>query len=112
MIIYNKTSIGYSHLNKNVVCQDYSEHYIDDNYKIITACDGHGGKIYIRSDRGSRFASQAVIDVITKYSPLDIEHLIKNGALNKLKLEILCKWNELIEQDYSKEGFTDKEFKG
>ena len=107
--IYNKTSIGYSHLNKNIVCQDYSDYFINHNYKIITACDGHGGKLYIRSDRGAKYASDAVISVFINHSKKEIKSLIEKDGLNKLKLEILCKWNELIERDYSKENFNEEE---
>ena len=111
MIVYNKTNIGYSHVEKNVVCQDYSEKYVDDNYVIITACDGHGGDIYIRSDRGSKFASQAIIDVFKSYEKQELESIITGNNLNKTKLQILCRWNELIERDYSIENFTDEELK-
>ena len=107
--LYNKTSIGYSHINKGIVCQDFSQTYIDNKYKIITCCDGHGGKLYIRSERGAEFASKAVIEVITKYSERKLESLVLKKALDKLKLEILCKWNELVEQDYSFEHFTKEE---
>ena len=90
IIIYNKTSIGYSHINKGTVCQDYSEHYISEDYRIVTACDGHGGSLYVRSDRGSKLASQAVIEVISKYSYFDLHSLIESDALNKIKLEVFA----------------------
>lgn len=107
--VYNKTAIGHNHITRGVVCQDFSDSYIDSNYHIITACDGHGGKLYIRSDRGARFASQAVIDVITSYSSRKFNSLVEQKALDKLKLEILCKWNELVEQDFTNESFTTEE---
>lgn len=104
--IYNKTTIGYSHIEKGIICQDFSENYLDKNYKIVTACDGHGGIIYIRSDRGSKFASQSVKDVITKYSIEKLENLIINDSLEKIKLEILCRWNQLVEEDYASNPFS------
>lgn len=108
--IYSNTVIGFNHISKEIVCQDHSDYYIDNEYKIITACDGHGGKIYIRSDKGAKFASQAVIDVITKYSDSKMELMITNNLLEKIKLEVLCKWNELVEQDYSFNHFSQAEF--
>lgn len=110
--IYNKTAIGYNHLKNNIVCQDYSESYSNNKFKIVTCCDGHGGKIYIRSDKGAFFASKAVIDVISRYSERKLESLISSRALEKIKLEVLCKWNELIESDYSLNHFTEEEMKG
>ena len=109
--VYNKTAIGYSHIKSNIVCQDYSETFINNKFKIVTCCDGHGGKIYIRSDKGAQLASQAVIEVINKYSERKLESLILNRALEKIKLEILCKWNELVEMDYSNNHFTKEELK-
>lgn len=107
--IYNRTSIGYSHIECGIVCQDYSEIFANENYKIVTACDGHGGIIYIRSDRGAKFASQSVKDVITKYSIEKLENLILIDALDKIKLEILCRWNQLVEEDYSNNPFSFEE---
>ena len=58
MIAYfTKTNIGYSHLKANKRCQDYSACYHDEERTIITACDGHGGALYVRSHLGSKFAS-------------------------------------------------------
>lgn len=109
--VYNKTAIGYSHINNNIVCQDYSESYINNKIKIVTCCDGHGGKLYIRSDKGAKLASKAVIDVITKYSERKLESLINSKGLEKIKLEVLCKWNALVEEDYSNNHFTEEELK-
>ena len=101
------TSIGYSHIKNGIVCQDYSDSYHDDNRTIITACDGHGGKLYIRSDRGSKFASEAVLYAFKKAN----EEFLSNEsrAENRLRLEILCKWNELVEQDCFKHPFLEEE---
>lgn len=100
------TSIGYSHIERNVVCQDYSSSYHYKNRTIVTACDGHGGNLYIRSDRGSRFASEAILYAFKK---VDKEFLRSKRSETHIRLEILCKWNELVEKDYSKSPFTEKE---
>lgn len=107
--LYNKTSIGYSHINLKSPCQDYSEIYVDKKFKIITVCDGHGGKLYIRSKIGAKLASNSVIEVFKKYSEKRLESIIINHGLDKLKLEILCKWNEYIEKDYSMNHFNKEE---
>ena len=108
--IFNKTVKGFNHIKNNTVCQDYSEIYISKKTKIITACDGHGGKVYIRSDRGAKFASKAVIDVISNYSKKKLDILATKKGLDKVKLEILCKWNELVEKDYINNKFLEEEF--
>ena len=110
-VFYNKTSIGYSHLKSNIVVQDYSDTYFDKKRIIVTACDGHGGKIYFRSDKGSKFASIAIINTFKKVS------LKKLKNLEKIKLDILCEWNKLVEEDLmlnplnldDLKGFNEKE---
>ena len=105
----NKSVRGYSHLEKNIPCQDYSDLYQDNKKIIITACDGHGGNIYIRSDVGSKLASEAAISVLKKYRKKQIDCMLMSNNLDAIKIEILCKWNELVEQDYSKRPFDAKE---
>ena len=61
--VFNKSSIGYSHINNKKPCQDYSASYKDNERVIITCCDGHGGAQYIRSQIGSKAASNAVLNV-------------------------------------------------
>lgn len=107
--IYNKSVIGYSHIESGLPCQDHSASYKDDNKMIITACDGHGGELYIRSDRGSRFASEACIEVLKHYTKDQIKLLLESDNLDKIKLEILCKWNSLVEEDISRESLNDQE---
>lgn len=107
--VYNKSTIGYSHIESNKPCQDHSQSYQDDTKIIITACDGHGGDLYIRSDRGSKYASEAVIKVLKDYTTEQIKFLLESDNLDKIKLEILCKWNSLIEEDISNESLNDDE---
>ena len=106
---YNKTSIGYAHQKSNKVCQDYSDTYIGQDIVIVTACDGHGGEVYIRSDGGSKLASKAVIDVFRNSDKRKLKELIQSNNLDKLKLEIICKWNEYVEQDYLANPFKEEE---
>ena len=98
--IFNKTCIGYSHLNSKKPCQDYSASYKDNERTIITCCDGHGGAQYVRSQKGSKAASDAVINV---FKTLDYSFL--NGTddktNDKIKLLILCEYNRLIEKEIS-----------
>ena len=63
-IFFTKTSIGYSHVTTNKRSQDFSASYNDEERTIVTACDGHGGNVYIHSHLGAKFASDAVIDVL------------------------------------------------
>lgn len=106
---YNKTSIGYSHIRENKVCQDYSCSYHDDERTIVTTCDGHGGKVYFRSHLGSKFASSATMSVLCRFDDSLLDKLCSEDVLGKLKLEILCEWNALVERDIAQNPFSDEE---
>ena len=98
MIAYfTKTSIGYSHIKENKCCQDYSACYHDEERTIITACDGHGGDIYVRSHLGSKFASNAVVSVLKELERSDFYKYSRTDICNKLRLKILCEWNAMVE---------------
>lgn len=98
MIKYlTKTAIGYSHIKEGRVCQDFSASYHDDERTIITACDGHGGEIYIRSHLGSKFASNAAISVLRRLSRSDFYRYTKEELCQNIRLKILCEWNESVE---------------
>lgn len=110
MIAYlNKTSIGYSHIRDKRVCQDFSASYHDSERTIITACDGHGGEIYVRSHKGSRFASDAAIDVLRGLDRSDFFKYTKNEICQNLRLKILCHWNELVENSLEERRVSKRE---
>jgi len=110
MIAYfTKTNIGYSHIKENKCCQDYSACYHDEERTIITACDGHGGDIYVRSHLGSKFASNAVISVLKELQRSDFYRFSRQDICNNLRLKILCEWNRLVEQDLQQSRFSKRE---
>lgn len=111
MVVFNKTCIGYNHIYDNIVCQDNSLSYQDDKKIIIAACDGHGGALYIRSNIGSKLACKAVFNVFNKLS-LDDKEKLTEEFKEKIKLDILCEWNSLIENHFSNRPFLDDEFEG
>lgn len=106
---FNVTSVGYSHVRSGKPCQDFSASYSDGERTVVTACDGHGGEVYIRSQRGSHFASLALLlamlDVkflsFRKYTAEEIEH--------NLKLNVLCEWNRLVQEDLAKHPIRKSE---
>lgn len=109
---FTKTAIGYSHIRAGKVCQDYSACYHDDKRTIVTACDGHGGEIYVRSDRGSRFASEAIVNVFKKVEKSALYRADREKTEKKLRLEILCEWNALVDRDLSHKSISKRETAG
>ena len=109
LIYFTKTSIGYSHLNCGKLCQDFSATYHDDDRTVITACDGHGGNIYVRSHKGSQFASDAIMHVFTRLKSNVFSKLTCEEVAQKLRLNILCEWNALVEKDVVAHPFDESE---
>lgn len=97
--VFNKSSIGYSHMKNKKPCQDYSMSYQDNERIIITCCDGHGGAQYIRSQIGSKNASNAVLNVFKTLDSGFFLEASKDVLVDKLKLLILCEYNKLVERE-------------
>ena len=106
---FTKTNIGYSHIKENKPCQDYSASYHDEERTIVTACDGHGGKTYIRSNVGSRYASNAIISVLQGVDKSIFYRYTRQEICDKLRLQILCEWNALVERHLGEKGFCKRE---
>ena len=107
--IFSKSCIGYSHLSDKKPCQDFSSQYKDNNRTIITCCDGHGGDIYIRSDVGSRLASRAIINVFSSIKDINYRKYTVKETKDKIRLEVLCEWNKLVERELAKKPIKSKE---
>lgn len=127
--VFNKTVIGASHLKLDTKCQDYSiaeinptgTKNIEQQYAIAIVADGHGSADYFRSDKGSRLACEASLNVVKRWMDKNpaiginnnkgIKYLRENSnkSLEQLKKSILTLWHEKIEDDYSKEPFTQEE---
>lgn len=111
-IFFTKTSIGYSHVTANKRCQDFSASYSDEERTIVTACDGHGGNAYIRSHLGSKFASDAVIDVLREIERTAFHKAKKEAVIENIRLNILCRWNALVEGHLAKNPIRMSEVTG
>lgn len=112
MKYFTKTSIGFSHIKNDKRCQDYSACYHDEERTIVTSCDGHGGDLYIRSDLGSKYASDAIIDVFRALKKAAFSKCTKDEICEKIKLNVLCEWNGLVEKSVSKKPFLKRETEG
>ena len=101
-IFFTKSEVGFSHINVGKRCQDFSASYSDEERTIVTACDGHGGNVYIRSHLGSKFASNAVIDVLREIERTAFHKAKKEAVIENIRLNILCRWNALVEGHLAK----------
>ena len=106
---FNVTSIGYSHVKAGKVCQDHGLSYFDGERTIITACDGHGGEVYIRSHKGSKFASLAILRAMLDAESLSFRKYTAEEIEHNLKLNILCEWNRLVREDLAEHPIRKSE---
>ena len=110
--IFSRSCIGYSHIKNKKPCQDYSSQYKDNNKAIVTCCDGHGGDIYIRSNRGSEIASCSIINVLSSIKSINYRKYTVQNFIDKIRLEILCEWNKLVEKDLAAHPISKYEVEG
>ena len=108
-IFFTKTETGYSHTGNGKRCQDFSASYNDEERTIVTACDGHGGNVYIRSHLGAKFASTAVIDVLREIERSAFYKAKKEAVIENIRLNVLCRWNALVEGHLTKNPIRTSE---
>lgn len=112
---YNFTVIGASHKRSKKPCQDASVSVNKPDYVITAVCDGHGGDDYFRSDKGSDFAVKAVTECIKNKDFLPMLTKFKdddervNSMLIQFEKSIISMWNDLVEEHYNENPFTDEE---
>jgi serine/threonine protein phosphatase PrpC len=131
---------GASHVKHDKVCQDYGGHYRCDEYAVAVVCDGHGSDAYFRSDRGSRFGVQVMLETVGELM-LQKENFLQqiqseakrkfntdehglhqltheqlqdasSDALNQLIKTIIVRWNVLVSDDMKAHPFTEEELAG
>lgn len=111
---FNISIQGFSHISKNIVCQDNSAYYCDKNIALAIVADGHGGEKYFRSDIGSKMAVDAANYSIKEFMT-DINSFNKaiennsNRVLTKIEQNIIYIWNNLINEHYKNNPITELE---
>lgn len=111
---FNQTVIGESHNAANKVCQDWSDHYVNDNYCVAVVADGHGSKKHFRSDVGSRLAVSVVLNTIKDFYA-DVDEFETsfmenpNKVILKIQKHIISYWNKEIALYHENNPITDEE---
>ena len=112
MIVFRKTCIGYKHLNNNISCEDNSLCYSDNDNYLIAIADGHGGDLYVRSRIGSKLACEACKTVFDKVKTMKLNDDNISNLCDKLRLDLLCRWNKLVKNHYKNNKFDNAELSG
>lgn len=115
---FDVRSIGASHAKSGKPCQDYSLSAYGEKYAVGIVCDGHGGDKYIRSEIGSKLATEICSEAIKSLFGNRIDNQAAMSkfqpnpetALQQLASFIIFKWREAVETHFTNQPFTPDEF--
>lgn len=116
---------GASHESRGIVCQDSSAFKVSESgkYAMCVVADGHGSKKHFRSNIGSQFAVEAMVETVEKFCadsnafdenfPQNHKMIIKN-----IEKQMISVWNYKVKEhlktnpvtDEEKSQFTNEEF--
>ena len=117
ILSFAQTTVGASHLSRDIVCQDSSLAADHEKYSFAAAADGHGSPCYLRTERGSKFAVECAAECVAEF--LDgIENAAevladvrqREELFNQLWRSIIARWHDKTEQDFINEPFTEEEY--
>ncbi len=115
---FDVRSIGASHIKSGKPCQDYSFSAYGDKFAVGIVCDGHGGDKYIRSEIGSKLATEICNEAIKSLFGKRIDNQTTmakfqpnpEATLQQLASFIIFKWREAVEAHFNSQPFTRSEF--
>ena len=116
MVKYSSFGIslqGASHAKKGLPNQDSFAKYVspDEDFAIITVCDGHGGEKYIRSAKGAEIAAEQITALMKDFlEKCNLEKIKITDELEKLKRNIISYWREEVSKHLEKEPITEDDF--
>ena len=108
---------GASHKEKNMPLQDFASSLRGEcsdkenktiNYVIASISDGHGSSQHFRSDRGAKFACEAVKEAFCEFME-KAKDFSSDKNQNKLKDLIYSKWYEMVIEDISDKPFKEND---
>lgn len=113
---FAQTSIGASHISRDLICQDSSVCVDREKYSFAAAADGHGSLCYLRTDRGSRLAVECAAECVSEFMEVlgDAEEMLsderqREELFNQLWRSIIARWHDMTEKDFLNDPFTEEE---
>jgi len=115
----NVSERGYSHVKKDIPCEDYGIKFKDDNCQIFVLGDGHGDKNCPRSAIGSKLICEIAKDELEQFDMAIRESEWIDSLFDAKKSEelirqlitsIFGKWSCAVNEDFEKNPLTEKEF--
>ena len=122
-ITFNKTVIGYKHIQKNIPCEDFSASF-SDAYglcDIAIVADGHGDPSCFRSQSGSMMAVNSAMRCLKEFASCWVNDLgtfrdnisslkERDGMIKRLTDAIISNWYEKIQSDISENPISEEEY--
>lgn len=111
---FSLSVMGASHERRNIVCQDSSAFKVGNGYAVAVVADGHGSKKHFRSDVGSRFAVEAVLETMEVFfkDPDDFDANFKTGhkrIVRKIEKYVMMLWDRKITEHLAVTKLTNAE---
>lgn len=116
---FNCTTIGYSHIQKGIGCEDYSARLDDGDIHIAVVSDGHGDKACFRSHLGSEWVTKIAVENLHAFAKniqqQGWESRLFQGKerermVRQLIRSIVGGWNLKILQDLQDNPITEEEY--
>lgn len=117
-IFYNRVR-GYSHIKKDIPCEDYGMKRDIGTAKIFAVADGHGDPNCLRSSLGSQFVCEVACEELETFAndicqqqwenKLIHDKNESNRIITHLVNSIVSKWTEKVYQDFESNPFSETE---
>ena len=119
---------GYNHVRRHLPCQDSScvAAAPDGRWHVAVVSDGHGDPSCVRSDRGSRIATEVSRDCLREFAKAAYEERPWGGtavqdlltpsscalAVRRLTDAIVSRWRDAVMRDIQDDPLTEEELAG
>lgn len=106
-IVFNCHQRGNSHVKSNRGCEDYSLAGYTENCVYAIVCDGHGGSVHFRSQKGAKFCAEAIEENLKDFTEqINVSEFNKNPrkVLENLVESIMYTWVQKVKEDFSAVG--------
>lgn len=99
---FHKSVRGHMHIMRDIICQDYSASFTEDDdlFHIAIVADGHGSCVCVRSDIGSKIATEVAKEELENFASYILYN--RKREIDKKELE---EWNSLLQNQKSDTSF-------
>lgn len=101
---------GLKYRERGLPCQDSSSTLEFDGVQVVAVADGHGGKDYLRSDRGSRLAVKVFFEQIKIFCRnITAGENFSDAGIRNFLFAVCNEWREAVMSDWRENPFDTDE---